>query len=304
VRFASSADVAIVIPVHNGIDLTLKCLQSLRRGDAEAAMVIVVDDGSLDGTSAALRREHPDVHVLREDGSLWWSRAVNVGCRFASGRSARTVILLNNDNVEVSPNFVSELGARVEQTGGCVAAAVLFDASDGSRCVLQLGGTLDWGGRGVSMPGYGDDFAPRDELTARDWLPGCALAFSVELFDNLEGIDPRFPQYRGDIDFTLRARQKGYPLHVCHACWVVNDRSQAGLDLSRRTRLVDFLHGFVSLKSNYNLRESVPFAFRHCPPSHRVQYLTLFYLRNTYAFLKTRRRRPSSALTSFASHIK
>ncbi len=65
--------VEIVTPVHNRKATTLQCLKSLSRIDAEGLdiHVVVVDDGSTDGTGDAIRAEYPEVEVVRGDGSLW-----------------------------------------------------------------------------------------------------------------------------------------------------------------------------------------------------------------------------------------
>lgn len=286
--FPARAAVAVVIPVHNGISYTALCLRALRSLTEPPFMVIVVDDGSSDGTSQYLQTDHPDVTVIPGSGDLWWSGAVNLGCRFAIEHGARTLILLNNDNVAVSDNCFSELERVVAQTGGCASAVVLEELADGTRRIRQAGGSLRWEGRGVSLRDYGTGFAKTDRQVACDWLPGCALAFDSNLFDELGGFDAhRFPQYRGDIDFTLRAKNAGRPCVVSYNCWVVNDVRQSGLVFDSRVTLRQFVAGFFTLKSNYNVRETVVFALRHCPRRRVPAYLALFYMRYAYATLKT-----------------
>jgi hypothetical protein len=131
-------------------------------------------------------------------------------------------------------------------------------------------------------------YAESDRVVDCDWLPGSALAFPAELFHELGGFDERrFPQYRGDIDFTLRARRAGRRCVVTYACHVTNDLSQGPLGFQERIGPRRFVRGLVNLKSNYNVREAVPFALRHCPPSLLPRYLVSFYSRYSYAALKT-----------------
>ena len=79
-NFLPVADTAVVIPVHGGLPLTVRCLESLRSCDPLPLMLVVVDDGSPDDTAAHLAEQDPDVHVVPGDGNLWWSGAINVGC--------------------------------------------------------------------------------------------------------------------------------------------------------------------------------------------------------------------------------
>ena len=88
----------IVIPVHNRCEITLRCLQNLARQDVFSwAHVIVVDDGSTDGTAERISREYPKVSLMYGDGSLWWAGAMEKGMRWAMQQGAPQVFWLNDD---------------------------------------------------------------------------------------------------------------------------------------------------------------------------------------------------------------
>jgi len=74
---AAEPTLSIVIPTHDTRELTLKCLGSLAGADAE---VIVVDDGSSDGTAEEIARRHPSARVLRNPSALGFTAAANRGC--------------------------------------------------------------------------------------------------------------------------------------------------------------------------------------------------------------------------------
>jgi len=65
----------ILIPVHNRKEFTRQCLLSLRKQTYKKIKIVVIDDGSLDGTGGMLAREFPAVHVIKGDGNLWWADA-------------------------------------------------------------------------------------------------------------------------------------------------------------------------------------------------------------------------------------
>jgi GT2 family glycosyltransferase len=253
-------------------------------------MVVVVDDGSPDDTAAHLASHYPDVHVVPGDGDLWWGGATNIGCEYALERGARTLILLNNDNVEVSQNLLRELVWLVDERGGCVGATTLMEASSGRRMIFGSGGILNWKGRGTILRHSGEPFRESEAVTECEWLPGMALAFAAEIFRRLDGIDAAaFPQTRGDADFTLRARILGYRCSVSSACWIVNDRSQTPFSFDRRLSMKDFLRGLMMRNSNYQLRSTLLFFLRHCPHRWLIPCITGFYARYLYAWLKTQR---------------
>lgn len=285
-NFAPSARIAIIVPVHNRLSHTTQFLSELRSSDYPEALVVVVDDGSTDRTSDYLRKHQADVVVLPGSGDLWWSGAANVGCRFAIESGAEILALFNNDNIGVSPNCVTELVRCVETFEGC-ASSVALEGGPSQR-LRHAGGTLNWPSRGITLREAGVIYRPEARVVECDWLPGMSLAFSAELFTQLAGFDERlFPQYRGDTDFTLRARRLGKPCVVSYACWVRNDERESGLNFRSRVSLQSFVGGLFSLRSNYQLRSTIRFARRYCPRRFIPIYLTLFYLRYAYATLKT-----------------
>jgi GT2 family glycosyltransferase len=251
---------------------------------------VVVDDGSPDDTASHLATHYPDVHVVPGDGNLWWSGAINAGCAHAIAKGAGTLILLNNDNIELSRNLLTELDRVLEERGGCVGGTLLMEGPDGRRTVLAAGGRLDWSKSGTSLQKTGSPFHETDLVSDCDWLPGMALAFGAETFRAVGGMDARsFPQSRGDADFTLRASAKGFPCRVSSACWIVNDRSQVPFGFGRRLTVVDLLRGLVIRNSNYQVRSTLLFFLRHCPARWLVPSLMSFYAHYFYAWLKTRR---------------
>src|SRR6516164_5363299 len=90
--------VALVVPVHNKIALTIRFLESLRAVSYPKYSVIVVDDGSQDGTSRIVELRFPEVIVLKGHGNLWWSGATNLGVRYALKHGYDYVLTINNDS--------------------------------------------------------------------------------------------------------------------------------------------------------------------------------------------------------------
>src|ERR1044071_9943972 len=95
----------IIIPVHNRLEATRRCLESLRNQMFTRFQILLVDDGSTDGTSEFVKENYPDVMLLTGDGNLWWTGAINLGIRYALLRgSANDAVLVINNDVEVYPD--------------------------------------------------------------------------------------------------------------------------------------------------------------------------------------------------------
>ena len=90
--------VYVIVPVHNRKNVTLKCLENLRLcGDLNRYNIVVVDDGSIDGTTEAIHSLYPEVAVLQGDGNLWWTGAIKKGMEYAYEQGAEFFVWLNDD---------------------------------------------------------------------------------------------------------------------------------------------------------------------------------------------------------------
>ena len=119
--------VTAVVLSWNGRERTLACLRSLARATYRPLSVIVVDNGSDDGTVAAVADAFPDVTLVPLDQNLGFAGGMNVGITAAVGAGADAVVLLNND-MEVDPGFIEPLVEAVRDDGRCGAACsqILF----------------------------------------------------------------------------------------------------------------------------------------------------------------------------------
>ena len=111
-----------LIPAHNNkpeVLEVLRCLERQRYGDLN---VLLVDDGSTDGTGDEVRRRFPRVRVLQGDGDLWWTGANVLGVADVLERAQEGdyLLLLNND-VSVDEGYVGEL-VTCSQSLGCATA--------------------------------------------------------------------------------------------------------------------------------------------------------------------------------------
>src|SRR5574340_1139813 len=143
--------VAIVIPTHNNKRTIIECLEFIMKDDYDNIEIIVIDDGSWDGTTNAITAEYPSVKVINGDGNLWWAGAMNVGIKAALDGGADYVLALNDD-VLISPGSVRALVTCAQAHGKTIIGSLIYFAQD-SNIIWSAGGLLKWPWPGEFMVG-------------------------------------------------------------------------------------------------------------------------------------------------------
>jgi hypothetical protein len=181
--------------------------------------VVVVDNGSQDGTADWMVRTFPEVEVVALDRNLRFAGGNNAGVRRALELGADVVVLLNNDTI-VEPGFFGALAepfARDEAIG-LVGCRIVH--ADAPRSIWYGGGQLDlhWGWVSHRALRRTVD-AELDPEGPTEWVTGCCLAARREVWEQVGGLDEAYYIYAEDLDFCLRARARDWRVHYTpHAC--------------------------------------------------------------------------------------
>jgi N-acetylglucosaminyl-diphospho-decaprenol L-rhamnosyltransferase len=193
----------VVVPVHNGWELTKSCLEHLR-AQTVPHRAIVCDNGSTDGTPELVQRSFPDVHVVELRENAGFPAACNRGARAGSGD---IVVLLNND-VECRPDFLERLiAAFADERVGSVASLLV---TPGEERIESFGLAVD-----PTLAGYP---RLRGAPVQAAWgsapiligPSGAAGAYRREAWDALGGLDEGVFAYAEDVDLALRFRSAGW----------------------------------------------------------------------------------------------
>ncbi|MCC8164280.1 MAG: glycosyltransferase family 2 protein, partial [Lachnospiraceae bacterium] len=198
-------DVTIVIPNYNGMAVLDTCLHSALNQKGVNAQVIVVDNGSTDGSQDYISRKFPECELVSLDQNYGFSRAVNEGVRRAK---SKYVILLNNDT-EAEPDFAARLFAAIRRHKRCFSCqACMLQYQD--RALLDSAGdlycALGWAfSRGKGKPA---DAWPKGGKI----FSSCAGAaiYRRSVIEKLGGFDEAHFVYLEDVDICWRARLMGY----------------------------------------------------------------------------------------------
>lgn len=198
--------VTVVIPNWNTRRWLAGCLDGLRAQTFRDFRVLLVDNGSIDGSVDFVRRHYPEVEVLAFAENSGFAPAVNAGI---SRSRSKYVVLLNVDTVP-RPDWLARLVETVEQSPpsvGSLASRML--SLDNPRVIDDAGNTFSWYGS-AQKRGRGE---PAKAYTrTEEVFSACAGAalYRRTFLEEAGGFDEHFESYLEDVDLGLRGRLLGY----------------------------------------------------------------------------------------------
>lgn len=283
--------IAIIIPVFNNINYTKTCLETLYRllsgitSKDDEFIIVVVDDGSKDGTARLIKDNYPMVHLLYGNGSLWWSGGINKGVEYALNTLNAGYILWWNNDIQPADDYFEQLIKLIESNEG--------DIIIGSKIfILNQNKIWGMGGKFNPLTGrrfmYGEQQEDCDyyaEPLEVDWFPGMGTLLPRKVFEKIGMLDEEnFPQYHGDSDYTFRARREGFKLIAFPQLIIYNDNANTGL--KHKGKSDNLYKTLISIKSNYNLNKDILFYRKHA--NSPLAYFLLFnkYFRYIGGFYK------------------
>jgi len=267
-----AVNLAMVIPVYNRKEVTIGGLQNIYDsleyyhsfGKSTLQIdVIVVDDGSTDGTSEYIGAQYKDVTVLKGDGNLWWSGAINMGAKYASSLGRFTHVLLWNDDTICKLDYFVILENTVNQSEEYLNSILVskvfwinnknilfnfgcyYDSKTGKQDLI-----------GLNKP---DTF---NEIKRVDWSGGMGTLIPIHILQKVNFFDNiNFPQYHGDIDFFLRVKENGFHTYAIPKLIIYNNAETTGI--VKATNFKQLGTVFTSNSSLHNFKQNYYFNKRH-----------------------------------------
>jgi glycosyltransferase involved in cell wall biosynthesis/GT2 family glycosyltransferase/predicted O-methyltransferase YrrM len=206
-------EASVVIPVFNNLIYTRQCITSLFTVKEPVNFeVIVVDNGSTDGTAEYLKQLPPAVRVVSLGENLGFAKGCNMGAREARGRY---VCFLNNDTV-VLPGWLSAMVECMKRDAeiGIVGNLQIFP---GTEKVQQAG--IVCGADKMVRSIYNNEL-PADHPAVRkprefQFIAGSCMLIEKEFFWRLGGFDESYHNSCEDVDLCMKARAAGRKVFYC-----------------------------------------------------------------------------------------
>jgi len=250
--------VFIIVPVFNRISLTLKCLQSIAMQFYKDFKVIVVDDGSTDGTTEKIKHAFPGYTVITTEGNYYWTKSVNTGILSIQNKLTDTDFVLHiNNDTEFNASYIEDLLNFHKKYPNSIVGSLAYDPD--SKQVSHLGVFYNqwmpfvkknFSEEEIDVSRLKDiEYLKSDTIAARGLLiPGYVIN-KVGLLDEIN-----FPQYRSDEDYALSCRKAGINVYISTSCIVYNNRANTGYDHTiHEVSLKKIYRSLFSILSTNNL---------------------------------------------------
>lgn len=223
--------IVVLMTCHNRREKTLASLAALYRNSLPAGTdlaVVLVDDGSTDGTGDAVAAGYPDVQVVHGHGSLFWNGGMRLAWDTAQASFHDYVLWLNDDTL-LDDDAIGRLLAaesRLRRRLGRPAIVVGSTRAPGSA-ILSYGGRVR---RNWLRPLHFDHIQPGEEPAECDTMDGNCVLVPREISLALGNLEPRYVHAMGDTDYGLRAKAIGYSVWVMpgYSGTCVNDNPISG----------------------------------------------------------------------------
>lgn len=268
--------VVVIIPVHNRLEFTKKCLRSLEKQAYRSFEVILVDDGSTDRTSSFYTKHYPQWKLIKGSGNWWWTKSMHEGVKMAlkTTKKGDYILTMNNDCF-FNRNYLTNIVKASKDNKRAIVGSLIVYATKPTK-VLDAGVRINWKdnliyGVASTISDQLKFYADRKIIKNIDTLPGKGTLVPVEVFYKIGNFNyKRLPHYIADYEFFCRAKRRGFNLIVSSESKLYNFALQTGHAHLANPRLGygQMLYLMFGRKSKLNILDHLNFILLCCPRKH------------------------------------
>lgn len=263
---------SIIIPNWNGFKNLSQCLESLRIQSFKDFEVIVVDNGSSDGSAHFIRDNFPNVKLISLDKNYGFAKPVNIGIQFAFKNQCVKYICMVNNDVWCEKDWLRNLVATLDsdETIGFAASKILCYKQ---RTIINAVGDIVLKNGFATHRGYLEQ--DNGQYNTRAWVFGACAAAAIYRRTMLEDIgllDEDFFAYCEDVDLSFRAQLRGY------RCLYVPDAVAYHKEWSSSKYYADY----------YSLRNTLEVILKNLPGPLLIRHLPHIFIAQMACLYKKR----------------
>lgn len=276
VKPAHDDAVAVIVLNLDRRDLLLECLTSIKAQNHPSIEIVVVDNGSSDGSPDAVAHAFPDVHLLRQPENLGVAGGRNAGLAWAFANLHASYLLFIDNDTLLDPKAAAALvaTARTDPRIGLVAPKAYRRSGDLTLVSARGMKFNPYIGAAWDVASGEKDRGQFDELCDVHACPGFAFFVKREVFEAIGVFDERFNPYGWeDVDFSLRAKGAGYRLAYAPTAVVYHSGGRAGRGPNLRYE-------------RYKVQKMIYLVRRHSTLMQWACFLLIFPFRGAYRALR------------------
>lgn len=202
----------ILIPNFDGLAHLPECLSSLLAQTEENFQIIIIDDGSSDGSVSFVKKDFPLVGILVLEENVGFAKAVNLGIEYAIRKYQPTYIAILNNDTKTDKNWLKELIRAIESEKNIAAVASNMLFYDRPDTINSQGGKFTFNGWGLDI-NFNKKIA-KIKKYPRFVLASCwgATLIKSEAIKNIGLLDEDYYSYFEDLDWGYRTNLYGYKI--------------------------------------------------------------------------------------------
>ena len=275
----------ILLPVHNRREITRRFIGCLKRQTYTRYHLILLDDGSTDGTAEMVREHIRELTIITGKGDWWWAGALHAGYQWLKQHKPplSDIVLLINDDTEFDPDFLEKAITALRNKPKTFLLARSYNRQTGK--LDDAGIHVDWKRFSFEQP------SPAKQVNC---MSTRGLFFRVGDFFMVGGFHPRLlPHYGSDYEFTIRARRKGMNLATDPSVAIRLDVSATGYHGGGNKSFLHTLKAVFSRRSAISPLTLAVFVALACPwPWKFVCWYRILWLSVTQGWALLMRRAP------------
>ncbi|HWG08547.1 MAG TPA: glycosyltransferase family 2 protein [Solirubrobacteraceae bacterium] len=227
---------SVVVVCWNAQAVVGRCLEQLLEQDYPNFELIVVDDGSTDGTLAVAEAAAATgaLKLVRGGRNRGCPAARNIGLRHARGE---LVAFVDADGF-AAPDWLRRVVASFEQDRGIGGVASTVFYADNPLVLNGAGGTVNRQGWAADLS-MNESYEDAELATEALYPMGCGMAFTREALERVGAFDERMVNYYDDVDYGIRVWRAGYRVLVAGDAWIDHGSSGAGGESLRKRMLCE-----------------------------------------------------------------
>lgn len=205
--------VFVLILSYNGMRWLEDCLPSVLNMDYPNSEVVVIDNGSTDGTAEYLQIKFPQVQIVEINPNVGYARGFNAGLKYAAARGAEYFLVMNNDTVidRGALTALVEIAATKDRVGFVTGKVYFYDRPEVFQSVGKHDDPILWNGDYI---GWGEkDTGQFEEPAERVWADDVFTLVNRKMYDEIGGYDPQFFLQCEEWDWQVRAKKRGWRIY-------------------------------------------------------------------------------------------